>query len=238
MCTVIVRVPEQAGEPLHLLAIRDEDPQREWQPLGPWWPEAHPGVVGVRDARAGGAWLAAEPSLSRVAVLLNRADLSDRPESELVSRGGVVLDAVDGRSPSGTPPTHGFNLVQATARSARVTHWDGASLRVTDLEPGTHMVAHDDVDDPQTARISRWRDEFATAELPVGDAWWQPWLGVLEESASLAVDDDRTIIRDNRPFGYPTLSLLACAVRISPDGTDLAYAELDEPGRWNPLRLA
>lgn len=238
MCTVIVRVPDAPGEPLHLLAIRDEDPDREWQPLGPWWPDAHPGVVGVRDARAGGAWLAADPGLGRVAVLLNRADLSDRPESELVSRGGVVLDAVDGRGPSGAPPTHGFNLVQATGRSARVTSWDGASLRVTDLEPGTHMVAHDDVDDPQTARISRWRDEFATAELPAGAEWWEPWVAVLEQSADLAVDDDRTIIRDNRAFGYPTLSLLACAARIGPAGTDLAYAELDEPGRWNRLRLS
>src|SRR5690606_4917677 len=78
MCTVIIRVG--AGE-VRLLAIRDEDPERPWQPLGASWPETHPGVVGVRDVRAGGAWLAADPARRRLAVLLNRADLSDRPES-------------------------------------------------------------------------------------------------------------------------------------------------------------
>ncbi|PNA34677.1 NRDE family protein, partial [Pseudomonas sp. MPR-AND1A] len=61
MCTVIVRVPDDPRHPTRVLAVRDEDPEREWNPLGDWWPEAHPGVIGVRDVRAGGAWLAAAP---------------------------------------------------------------------------------------------------------------------------------------------------------------------------------
>src|SRR4051812_21659446 len=72
MCTVIIQIGESPSDPVRMLAIRDEDPGRPWNPLGPWWPDTHEGVVGVRDVRAGGAWLAADPSARRLAVLLNR----------------------------------------------------------------------------------------------------------------------------------------------------------------------
>ena len=48
MCTVVIRVPESPSAPTRVLAIRDEDPERPWNPLGRWWPEPHDGVVGVR----------------------------------------------------------------------------------------------------------------------------------------------------------------------------------------------
>ncbi len=238
MCTVIIRVPADANEATRVLAIRDEDPARPWNPLGRWWPEAHDGVVGVRDVRAGGAWLAADPGARRLAVLLNRADVSERPESELVSRGGIVLESAAGRSPAADPRTHGFNLVEVHAGEARVLAWDGASLRTTDLAPGTHMIAHDDVDDPSTPRIAAWIDEFRQTPLGEGPGWWMPWLDVLARSASLDSTDDRAIIRDNRPYGYPTLSLLACVAEISPSGVDVRYGELHEPGHWGGLDLA
>lgn len=238
MCTVVIRVPDSPGEPTRVLAIRDEDPERPWNPLGPWWPEAHDGVVGVRDVRAGGAWLAVDPDTRRLAVLLNRADVADRPESELQSRGGIVLDAVAGHSPAGEPPTHGFNLVEVDPKSARVLTWDGARLRKTPLPPGTHMIAHDDVDDLGTPRIARWLGDFRAAEPAAEGDWWMPWVDVLRRSAELAPTDDEAIIRDNRPYGYPTLSLLACVASISPDGVDVHYGELDEPGRWGGLDLA
>lgn len=238
MCTVVIRVPESASEPTRVLAIRDEDPERPWNPLGPWWPEAHNGVVGVRDVRAGGAWLAADPGAGRLAVLLNRADVSTRPESELVSRGGIVLDSVSGRSPSGQPRTHGFNLVEVHAGGTRVTTWDGGSLTTRRLEPGTHMVAHDDVDDAGTPRIAAWLDDFRAASPAADGRWWMPWVEVLRRSAELEPTDDRAIIRDNRPHGYPTLSLLACVACVSPDGVDVHYGELDRPGHWGGLTLA
>lgn len=124
MCTVVIRVPESAGEPTRVLAIRDEDPARPWNPLGRWWPEPHAGVVGVRDIRAGGAWLAAEPQAGRLSVLLNRADVSTTPEDQLESRGGIVLASASGHSPSGTPRTHGFNLVEVDAGRSRALTWD------------------------------------------------------------------------------------------------------------------
>ncbi|MHC2999239.1 NRDE family protein [Microbacterium sp. HJ5] len=237
MCTVVIRVPESADEPIRVLAIRDEDPERPWNPLGRWWPEAHEGIVGVRDVRAGGAWLAADPGTHRLAVLLNRADTSSRPESELVSRGGIVLASVAGTSPSGEPPTHGFNLVEVAPGAARVLTWDGVALRTVDLAPGTHMIAHDDVDDLATPRIARWLEDFRATPVDA-ERWWDAWLGVLRRSAELPPTDDRAIIRDNRPLGYPTLSLLACVASVSPGGVEVAYGELDRPGHWSELDLA
>ena len=232
MCTVVIRVPEAPDGVVRLLAIRDEDPARPWNPLGRWWPEAGEGVVGVRDVRAGGAWLAADPRRGRLAVLLNRADVSTRPEPELVSRGGIVLESVVGHSPAGEPATHGFNLLEVDGSRARVLTWDGASLRRVDLEPGTHRIAHDDVDDATTPRIERWLGEFRAATPTDGEEWWMPWAEVLERSAALPPTDDRAIVRDNRPHGYPTLSLLACVASVSAHDVDVHYGELAEPGQW------
>ena len=253
MCTVIVHVPANADEPTRVLAVRDEDPTRAWDPIGAWWPDAYPGVAGVRDARAGGAWLAADADTGRLSVLLNRADEVTLPESEVVSRGGVVLESVAGRSPSEHPPTHGFNLVEVEGRRVSVTTWNGVVSRTRDLAPGTHMIAHDDVDDTATPRIARWLPTFADGPtddldaapstsldpaVPASLEWFSPWLALLERSAALDPTDDDAIIRDNRPLGYPTLSLLVCIASIGPDGVDLAYGAFDEPGHWNALTLA
>lgn len=240
MCTVIVQVPDRsadAGGAVRMLAVRDEDPGRPWDPLGAWWPQ-HPQLVGVRDARAGGAWLAADAAAGRVAVVLNRADV---PEAVLgaapASRGHLVIDAVTGTPPADPPRTHGFNLVDASADGVHVRMWDGASLRRVRLASGVHMLAHDDVDDEATARIARWRDAFAdVAARTAGDAGWaQAWLAQLASTAVTAPTDDAAVIRDNRPHGYPTLSLLVCTAEITASGAEVRYAELDDPGTWNAV---
>ncbi|CAN5527931.1 NRDE family protein [Microbacterium sp.] len=238
MCTVVVHVPAEHGRSTRVLAIRDEDPDRPWNPLGRWWPEPHAGVVGVRDVRAGGAWLAADTDARRLAVLMNRADLSTPlPESELVSRGGLVLDSVAGKPPARHPRTHGFNLLEVDPGGTRVHTWNGEHRRTLILEPGTHMIAHDDVDDPATPRIARWLGEFRAASIAEGERWWMPWVEILERSSALESTDDQAIIRDNRPHGYPTLSLLACVASVSDDGIELSYGELTEPGHWGGLDL-
>lgn len=235
MCTVVVRVPApSSGEPVRLLAVRDEDPHRPWNPLGEWWPD-RPGVAGVRDQLAGGAWLAARGP--RLAVLLNRAGHPEgvRPE-QLESRGGIVLAAVEGTHPEGAPRTLGFNLVEVDGPEVAVTSWDGESLRRELLAPGTHMLAHDDVDDESTPRIAAWHAAFEQTPTD-GEHWWGPWIRVLAESAALDASDDRAIIRDNHAHGYPTMSLLACVAEVSRDGSDVRYAQLAEPGAWNELRF-
>ncbi|MDZ8200112.1 NRDE family protein [Microbacterium sp. SSW1-59] len=234
MCTVIVSVPAGAGGPTRLLAVRDEDPERPWNPLGRWWPERDPDIVGVRDARAGGAWLAARPDAGRLAVLLNRADIADRTAVDLSSRGALPLDAVAGRVPASPPRMHGFNLLDVEGPRTRVTSWDGHALQTRFLEPGVHMLAHDDVDDEGTARISAWLATFRAATTETPDAEWiAAWLEVLDLSAELSPVDDRAIIRDNRPHGYPTQSLLLCTAEVTPHHVDVRYGELAEPSLWS-----
>lgn len=240
MCTVIVHVPADPAAPVRLLAVRDEDPARSWDPLGRWWPEL-PDVTGVRDRRAGGAWLAADAGAARVAVILNRADVLPADGAGQAepprSRGRIVLDAVAGEGPVAPPHAQGFNLVEVTRAGATVTMWDGTDLRRVGLTPGIHMIAHDDIDDEATARIAAWRDAFAEPAA-ADERWWEPWLDTLERTSGVGPTDDRAIVRDNRPFGYPTLSLLVCAASLGPDGVDVRYAEFDEPGQWNRPRLA
>lgn len=221
------------AETVRLLAVRDEDPQREWDAPGEWWPETYPGVRGVRDRRAGGAWLAVNPSTRRLAVLLNRADVLDLPDDRAVSRGSLALESVSGRSPQGAVPMHGFNLVEVGPDGARVLSWDGQQLVETPIAAGTHMIAHDDLDDEGTARIATWLPEFrALGPTSESSDWAGDWIALLAESARLSPEDDRAIIRDNRPHGFPTQSLLYCTASVTPDQVDLDYRALPTPAHW------
>ena len=121
MCTVVIDVVPSGSPGCRLLAVRDEDPDRPWDDLGAWWPDTYPGVIGIRDRRAGGAWLAADQRSGRLAVLLNRADVRALPADQALSRGALALESVAGRSPRHGPlPMHGFNLLEAGADGARV----------------------------------------------------------------------------------------------------------------------
>ncbi|MEV4737279.1 MULTISPECIES: NRDE family protein [unclassified Microbacterium] len=232
MCTVVIDV-EDAGN-ARLLAVRDEDPQRGWDAPGDWWPDRYPGISGIRDRRAGGAWLAVNPSERRLAVLLNRADVAEIPGGTPQTRGSLVLESVSGRSPEGALPMHGFNLLEVGPAGARVLSWDGVDLRETPITPGIHMIAHDDLDDGATPRIATWLPEFRTlgpaADL---DDWTSEWTALLSASARLDPEDDRAIIRDNRPHGYPTQSLLYCTASVTPKGIVLDYRALAHAGHWD-----
>ena len=231
MCTVVIDV--EPGE-ARLLAVRDEDPQRAWDDLGPWWPQQYAGVIGIRDRRAGGAWLAYDPQTQRLAVLLNRADLLDIPEDQLASRGGLVLESVAGRSPVAPVRTHGFNLLEVSPEASRVLTWDGTTLRETPVAPGVHMIAHDDLDDLGTPRIETWLPTFRAEARETADArdWASHWVGLLATTASLDPEDDRAIIRDNNPHGYPTMSLLYVTAEVGAAITAASHV-LQSPGHWD-----
>lgn len=243
MCTVIVEVPSAVDGAVRVLAIRDEDPERSWDAPGQWWPSTRPGVRGVRDRRANGAWLAVAERPGRLAVILNRAeDVKPPSGSPLASRGDLVLDSVSGGGVTDHPATAAFNLIEITGVRATVTSWDGSSVRRTALTPGVHMVAHHDLDDPRTARITRWLPEFAAlAAVPspgqIGSqaSWSEQWISLLARSAELRPEDDEAMIRDNRAHGYPTLSLLVCVAEITDATVSLEAATLPRPGVWtNP----
>ena len=139
-----------------------------------------------------------------------------------------------GRSPIAPLPMHGFNLLEVRPEGSRVLSWDGADLRETPISDGIHMIAHDDLDDLETPRIAAWLPEFR-ALGPAADSldWPAEWTRMLGASARLDPEDDRAIIRDNRPHGYPTQSLLYCTASVTPAGVDVDYRALPSPGHWD-----
>src|SRR5215475_4284789 len=67
VCTVVLRWT--TGEPLRILAIRDEFVSRDFDPPGAWWPEQQ-GVIGGRDRLAGGSWCVSDPRTDVTALVL------------------------------------------------------------------------------------------------------------------------------------------------------------------------
>lgn len=92
MCTLIVGRDVVAPGTVLLVANRDEDPARPSDPPGIL--SRRPRVVGGRDRRAGGTWLAVRERRAVVAIL-NRRDRSGEPAPaapDRRSRGALVLE--------------------------------------------------------------------------------------------------------------------------------------------------
>ena len=234
MCTVIIRVPEEPREATRIIAVRDEDPARPWDELGQWWPDTDPGVLGVRDIRAGGAWLATQPAAGRLVVLLNVGPPT-APRPGLTSRGQVVLDAASNRTPPTSRQTAPYALLVADGNNASLEISDGESVRHEGLPPGVHMLVNSPVvNDFSVARVERWLPRFRQ-EVPAPDAenWFGPWLGIMQDSGELPATNDAAIIRDNTPHGIGTFSLLMVTATITRDHVEADYVEFDKPGDWD-----
>jgi len=109
MCTLIVGRDVIAPGSVLLAANRDEEPGRAADPPGVL--REIPRLVGGRDRRAGGTWLAIREGRAVTAVL-NRRDASGQPAPPAPgrrSRGALVLDvaAAGDEDPSRLPPTGG-----------------------------------------------------------------------------------------------------------------------------------
>ena len=170
MCTVVVDwIP---GQPLRILALRDELTSREFDPPGAWWPE-QPTVVGGRDRVAGGSWCVSDVRTGVTALVLNRPERRDGTPS----RGGLPLAAVAAGESWPDRIDHrqmaSFNLVLAGSSGVTAWTWDAAELRRVSLAPGQHLITSDgvDADNPRTATYAPrfatepWRD-IVTSSTP------------------------------------------------------------------------
>ena len=133
MCTLIVGRDVVAPGTVLLVANRDEDPSRPSDPPGLL--SDHPWVVGGRDRRAGGTWLAVREGRAVVAIL-NRRDRSGEPAPpapDRRSRGALVLEVatasdpepltavpLPGRLESFRPPAGGGLATAALRRAVEV----------------------------------------------------------------------------------------------------------------------
>ena len=187
MCTVVTRWAD--GEPLRILAIRDEFVSRDFDPPGAWWPD-QPSVIGGRDRLAGGSWCVSDIDTGVTALVLNRTER----HAGTPSRGVLPLAAVA----EGTRwPEHvdheqmaSFTLVLAGPDGVTAWTWDAKDLTQQALDPGTHVFTSRglDIGEEKAARLT---PEFAA----------RPWKEVVTERAPT---DDRMALIVRHPFETDT----------------------------------
>ncbi|WP_113703670.1 NRDE family protein [Nonomuraea lactucae] len=210
MCTVIVKT----GRPLTLIGVRDEFADRPWEGPGEHWPE-HPGVLGGRDLKAGGTWLAVNPAARRVAALLNGRG-TPAPDTVKISRGDLALRAVAaGDLPDADLTRYDpFHLVLAGVSGARLASWDGVRLTTTELPDGTSMIVNTGLD-PAHPRVAAHRHRFESAaglREPITDA----------PSGA----PDALIVRHELPGGRVFASLSIMRVTLDAEGVTYDFTDL------------
>ncbi|GAB3463967.1 hypothetical protein GCM10027570_51670 [Streptomonospora sediminis] len=172
MCTVIVGFDPGAETPLVVAALRDEMRDRAWQPPAAHW-DAYPDLIGGRDTREGGTWLAArDPGAAadasgagagtaaaggpRVAALLNGLPPATTRPPQSASPGSAprvpapasAADLPGTTVPSGTTRYSRGRLPLAAAASGEFTLGTGEALH---YDPFHLLIA-----DPDRAVLHSW----------------------------------------------------------------------------------
>ena len=148
MCTVLLRLTPGGRWPVLLGAIRDEFVARAWDPPAAHWPGTHPGLLGGRDEKAGGTWLALDPAAPAVAALLNAGKREEPEDGEpRPTRGTLALRVLGSEGlPEDVSRYDRFHLLRATLERSELWSWDGDSLAHQELEPGDHIIVNAGLD--------------------------------------------------------------------------------------------
>jgi hypothetical protein len=187
VCTVVTRWAE--GEPLRILAIRDEFVSRDFDPPGAWWPD-QPSVIGGRDRLAGGSWCVSDVETGVTALVLNRIER----HTGTPSRGVLPLAAVAEGSRWPKRVDHremaSFTLVLAGPDGVTAWTWDAAELGEHGMDAGTHVFTSRGLDggDEKAARLA---PQFGT----------RPWKEIV---TACPPTDDRTALIVRHPFETDT----------------------------------
>ncbi len=231
MCTLAIYVRSLPGFPLVIAANRDEFLDRE--ATGPEVLAHAPRVVGGRDLRAGGTWLAISER-GAVAGLLNRRTEA-LPIASKRSRGELPLLALAADSAAAAESVIGgldgdaynaFNLLVADGERAWVAQNHDVEMRIMPLSDGLHLISNLDVDDPTCPKIARSHVRFAAA----GDAFARHRGGARFRAALHAILADHTLTLDPR---LPDDALGALCVHAGRFGTRCSsLLFLDDAGRW------
>ena len=147
MCVLLVHHRVRADAPVVLLANRDEDYDRTFDPPSRWPGAA--GIVAPRDKRANGTWIGTNAA-GLVVAITNRP--SEGPPRRLRSRGLLVADVLahpDAGRAARWLDAHfrmhsydAFNLLVLDRTSGVVVHHDDDGPRTLPVTPGTHMLTN------------------------------------------------------------------------------------------------
>jgi len=182
-----------AGEPLRILAIRDELLTRPFDLPAAWWPE-HPSVIGGRDRLAGGTWCVSDVAAGRSALVLNglhrREGAPSRGQLPLaaIAAGESWAQDVDYRQMAS------FALVLAAQSGITTWSWDQVELSRVDLTPDQHVITTNGVD-PADPRTARFRPLFAS----------RPWYDVVTSTAPSPEPSALVVRRDVEGHSYGTV---------------------------------
>lgn len=215
MCTVILLRRPGAAWPLLLAANRDERLDRRWDPPAEFWP----GILGGRDATAGGTWMALNRSGVVAAVLNRPGSLGPAPGKR--SRGELPLLALGSSTAAAAAEAvsrldaaqyRTFNLVIADAETA----WFVAGLGEGSPQPeplpeGISMVTAHPPNDLESPRTARHLPRFRAAQAPEPPDW-KTWPALLADSSGAT--GEALNVPPIGGFGTICASLLA----LAPDG--------------------
>lgn len=211
MCTVVVSLDPAALMPLLLVGFRDEFADRPWRPPARHWPGTS--LIGGKDERAGGTWLAVDPDAHSVACVLNGRG-QPAPEDIRRTRGELPLGRM-GELASYDP----FHLVTADPAEVTLLSWDGRESHREVLGPGTHVITNDGPD-PDNPKVKYFGPRFAK-ERPSGDRAvsfadaWRSWAGLIAGDGLASDDPSAIVVRsqlpDGRVWGTTSVSYVALA---------------------------
>lgn len=208
MCTVLLRLTPGGRWPVLLGAVRDEFVERAWDGPAAHWPGTHPGLLGGRDSKGGGTWLALDPAGRAVAALLNAGRREEPEDGEPRPTRGTLALRVLGEEglPEDVRRYDLFHLLRADLRGAELWSWDGASLAHQVLEPGDHIIVNaglDADDDPLVPHFTPLLHGLGD-DL---DAWRKLMAG-----DGLDPGDERALVVrkeiDGHPYGTTSASLI------------------------------
>ncbi len=207
MCTLILLRRPGHDWPVIVGANRDEMKARPWRAPARHWPD-RPEVLAGLDELAGGSWLGINDH-GVVAGILNRHG-SLGPAQGQRSRGELVLEALDHADAAAAAAAlaaidprayRTFNMIVADSRDAFwLRHADDtgtAPVEARSVKEGLSMIASGEIDDPDIARLRRFRPRFLASPVPDPDAGdWSAWENLLSKDGggpdhALRFDTDR-----------------------------------------------
>ena len=225
VCTVVVRWSD--GEPVQILALRDESAAREFDDPGRWWPE-YPDVVGGRDRTAGGTWCATRVGTGATALVVNRPQ-KRTSDPGAPSRGVLPLLAVqhgeDWPQHVDLRGTASSALLLATPHRLLTWEFDGSDLTATEHPPGTHMLTSGG---PEDRKADRYLTAFAAAAHPDG------WRAIVQQTPPR--DDPGALVVRHEEDGAVWATVFAELIETRPGELRIEHSRrpwTDEP--WHVL---